>query len=144
MKIAICGSLTFTKEILELRDALESSGHTVFIPLSIERMIRKEVTLEDIERMKADGSFFKYVVENDAIGKYYKIIEKSDAILVANYAKNGIENYIGGNSFLEIGFAHVLHKTIYILNGLPDMPYLSEIQSMEPILLNGKLELIGS
>jgi hypothetical protein len=142
MTIAICGSLTFAQEILEIRKKLEDLGHSVFIPLSIERMLRGEVTLDQIEKMKADGSFFIYAKEFDAIKNYFSVIQKSDAILVCNYEKNNILNYIGGNSFLEMGFAHVLDKKIYILNELPEMAYLSEIKSMNPIELRNDLGLI--
>lgn len=34
----------------------------------------------------------------------------SDAILVLNYDKKGIKNYIGGNTLMEMGFAHVHDK----------------------------------
>lgn len=142
MIIAICGSLTFAQEILNVRKKLEDLGHRVFIPLSIERMLKGEVTLEQIEKMKADGSFFTYAKEFDAIKNYYLIIEKSDAILVCNYDKNNVTGYIGGNSFLEMGFAHVLGKKIFVLNELPEMAYLSEIKSMNPIVLKSDLSLI--
>ena len=55
------------------------------------------------------------------------MIQKSDAILVLNLTKNGIENYIGGNTFLEMGFAHVLEKKIFVYNKLPDVGYKDEI-----------------
>ena len=58
-------------------------------------------------------------IKNDVIRDYYQKIDKSDCILVLNLTKNGIENYIGGNTFLEIGFAHVLGKKIYLYNNIP-------------------------
>ncbi|PIQ72596.1 hypothetical protein COV86_01990, partial [Candidatus Roizmanbacteria bacterium CG11_big_fil_rev_8_21_14_0_20_35_14] len=42
--------------------------------------------------------------------------------------------------FLEMGFAHVLHKKIYLLHPIPEMGYTTEIIAMQPILLEGKLE----
>ena len=59
-----------------------------------------------------------------------------------NYEKRGIKNYIGGNVFLEIGFAHVLGKKIFLLNEIPDMFYKDEIESMDPIVLKGNLNKI--
>ena len=53
----------------------------------------------------------------------------------ANYDKHGIKNYIGGNAFLEMGFAHVLgiKKFIY-LNPIRKMPYYeTEIVAMRPL-----------
>jgi hypothetical protein len=70
-------------------------------------------------------------------------IEKSDAILVANYTKKEIENYIGANTFLEIGFAHHIGKKIYFLNPIPDQPYIrEELEAVEPVVLNGNLDKI--
>ncbi len=63
--------------------------------------------------------------------------------MVVNQEKNGIKNYIGANTFLEMGFAHVLDKPIYLLNDLPTSDYLlEEVRAMEPIIINGKIEEI--
>lgn len=73
------------------------------------------------------------------IKRYYKIIQNADAVLVLNFDKNDIKNYIGGNTFLEMGFAYVLNKPIYLLNPVPDMIYTDEIKAMQPKILNGDL-----
>jgi len=38
---------------------------------------------------------------------WHDCIKSGDAILVCNFDKNGIPNYVGGNILMEIGFAHV-------------------------------------
>jgi hypothetical protein len=69
---------------------------------------------------------------------------ESDAILVANYTKKEIENYIGANTFLEIGYAHHLGKKIYFLNPTPNQPYIrEELESIEPVILNRDLGVIS-
>jgi len=79
--------------------------------------------------------------ELELISEHFKKIEKSDAILVVNITKREIENYVGANTFLEIGFAHYIDKKIYFLNPIPDQPYiLDELQTIEPIVLHGDLE----
>ena len=76
-------------------------------------------------------------------GTIYKI-KKSDAILVLNYDRKGIKNYIGGNTFLEIGFAHVLDKKIYLLNPIPDINfYKEEIEAIHPEILYGDVGKIN-
>ena len=75
-------------------------------------------------------------INDDVIRKYYDKIKGSDAILVLNLNKNGVENYIGGNTFLEIGFTHVLHKKIYLYHEIPQLPYSDEIRAMQPFILN--------
>jgi len=55
------------------------------------------------------------ILDVDVVSRrYYEIIKECDAILVLNLEKNKIKNYIGGNTFLEMGFAHVLNKKIYL------------------------------
>lgn len=76
----------------------------------------------------------------DAIREFWQIMQGTDAVLVANYDKNDIKNYIGGNTLMEIGFAHVLNQKIFLLHPIPDIPYYkTEIKAMEPIILNGDL-----
>jgi hypothetical protein len=67
----------------------------------------------------------------------------SDAILVCNFDKKGIKNYIGGNTLMEIGFAHVNDKKIFLYNPIPeDVPYVDEIKAMIDAVINNDLNLI--
>jgi len=85
----------------------------------------------------------KNKVKYDLIRYYFNKIRNVDAILVVNETKNGIKNYIGGNSFLEMGFAHVFNKKIFLLNPIPDILYKEELEIMKPIILNGDLNKIA-
>ncbi|MFA6376574.1 MAG: hypothetical protein WCX69_04220 [Candidatus Paceibacterota bacterium] len=142
MKIAFCGSLDFTYEIEKIANRLKDRGFGVSIPISSERILRGEYSLEEIKNKKETGIFSDFAIKYDSIRAYFDVINNCDAILVANYDKKGIANYIGGNSFLEMGFAHVLKKKIYLLNNIPEMIYTDEIKTMQPIILNGDLSLI--
>jgi len=143
MKIAICGSLNFTYEIKKIADDLTMLGFDVSIPVSSEKILRGEFSLEEIKQEKEKGYLHKRAIKYDSIRVYWKVIENSDAVLIANFDKNKIKNYIGGNSFLEMGFAHILNKKIFLLNEIPDMIYSDEIKSMQPIILNGELSKIN-
>ena len=80
----------------------------------------------------------------DAIREFWNLMQGADAILVANYDKHGIANYIGGNTFLEMGFAHVLNQKIFMLNPIPEMPYYkTEIVAMKPAVVDGDLSKIS-
>lgn len=142
MRIAICGSLLFTYEMKKLADNLRQLGFEVFIPLTSERILNGEVTLEEIKAEKESGKITERVIKNNSIRAYCEVIKNSDSILVANYDKNGIKNYIGGNAFLEMGYAHILEKPIFILNDIPDLSYTDEIREMQPVILNGDLDLL--
>ncbi len=139
MKIAICGSLNFTYEIKEVADELKNLGFDVSIPISSEKILRGELSLDEIKNEKENGKFSDRAIKYDSIRAYWKIIQESDAVLIVNLDKNNIENYIGGNSFLEMAFAHVLNKKIFLLNPIPKMNYADEIEAMQPIIINGDL-----
>ena len=79
----------------------------------------------------------------DAIREFWKIMQGTDAVLVANYDKGEIKNYIGGNTLMEIGFAHVLNQKVFLLNPIPEIPfYKTEIEAIKPVILNGDLSKI--
>ncbi|MEX2405238.1 MAG: hypothetical protein WD579_01405, partial [Candidatus Paceibacterota bacterium] len=78
--------------------------------------------------------------ENNYLKVHYAHILESDAILVINIEKKGIQNYIGGNCLIEMGQAYVNDKKIYLLNNIPtNLPYVDEIEAMDPICLDGDL-----
>lgn len=130
MRITLCGSLSFGNEILDIGKQLESQGHTIFYPESLinPALASSGLTVSQLRE------------KHDAIRTHYKKIEQSDAILVINNKKNGIGNYIGGNTLMEIGFAYILDKSVFLLNPIPDMHYSSEIEATYPIILGGNLD----
>jgi len=140
MKITICGSMAFAKEMLEIQRALEKKGHTVFMPDETEAYAHDvELSLSAVSGIPEVGAERK--ISRDLIRKHYDKIGNSDAILVLNYDRRGIKGYIGGNSFLEMGFAHILQKPIYLFNDMPhEMHFiLEEVKAMRPLVLNGDL-----
>jgi len=143
MKIAICASLDFTGEIKKIADQLTELGHEVIIPKTAEMILNNEVTLEQIMKEKENGEISKRAIRQNTFRYFFERIKEVDAILVLNFDKKGIKGYIGGNVFLEMGFAHVLGKKIFLLNGMPDMLYKDEIIAMQPVILNGDLNKIS-
>jgi len=144
MKITICGSIFFSHELINIAEKLKKLGHETELPLTTLKIKAGELTLDEYKKEKeasGDGSFRK--MHDNVIKRYYNLIRESDAILVCNFTKNEIKNYIGGNTFLEIGFAHVLDKKIFLLNGLPEMHYSDEIKAMQPIVISGDLSRIA-
>ena len=137
MKIGIIASMQFTEKMLEAREELIALGHDAFLTDLHKPFISK--TDEEKENIKIDQKN-----NLDAIREFWRKMQGADAVLVLNFDKNGIMNYIGGNTFLEIGFAHVLDQKIFLLNPIPDIPYYkSEIEAMKPVVLRGDLSLIG-
>ncbi|MEK6846423.1 MAG: hypothetical protein AABY26_06700 [Nanoarchaeota archaeon] len=136
MKIVICGSMTLAQKMLEAERELQTRGHKVILP----EFVREYAVLENAEERHTESA--KNKIQYDLIRQYYHQIAESDAVLVVNHERHGISNYIGGNSFLEMGFAHVLRRGIYLLNPIPEMLYTDEIKAMQPIVINEDYDLI--
>ena len=136
MRIGIIGSMKFTDKMIEVREKLKEMGHDAFLTDLHEPFLDK--TDEEIEQIKIHQK-----QHMDAIREFWRAMQSADAVLVLNYDKNGIKNYIGGNTLMEMGFAHVLNQKIFMLNPIPEMPYCkSEIEAVNPIIINGDLSKI--
>jgi len=137
MTIAVCGSLTFYKEIRDVQKKLESLGHKALVPKSIPMLEsgthKKPETVA--ERLEAES-------KHDFIQEHFRKVELADAVLVVNPKKNGVEGYIGGNTFLEMGVAFYLKKKIYLLYPVPKMAYELELASMRPVILRGNVSSV--
>ena len=141
MKITLCGSVKFADKFVEIYKKLEEMGHK---PMIHEKMFgiadgTATAIIDGIEKdhgkLKRQEGFIKW---------WHDCIKGGDAILVINYDKNGIKNYIGGNTLMEIGFAHVNDKKIFLLNPIPKkVPYVDEIEAMVDVVLDGDLGKIG-
>lgn len=144
MKIAICASIQFSKEMIELKKKLIDLGHEAVIPFSTEKIEAGHVSLDEYMKEKEIHGDLRIREEagRDLIKDHYDKIVASDAVLLANYEKKNTPGYIGGNALLEMGFAHVNDKKIFLLNDIPDMPYTDEIRAMNPIVIHGDLSLI--
>jgi len=137
MKVGVAGSMQFTEKMMDLCERLEELGHEAFMSKFAPYFVGK--TDDEKERIKLHQKNKK-----DAIREFWKPMQDADALLVANFDKHGIENYIGGNAFLEMGFAHVLDQKIFLLNPIPRMPYYeTEIIAMQPVVIDGDLSKIA-
>lgn len=126
--------MAFAKEMIKLKEDLEKLNHKVIIQEDVKEHASGKISGEDKWRK----------LKIDPLKTYFKEIKNSDAIIVNNLDKNGIKNYIGGNSLIEMAFAYVLEKKIFLINPSPkEVGYYDEIESMKPIILNGNLSKIN-
>jgi len=141
MKIVICGSSSFRNKKVEIRDKLNSFGHEAIIDIWTEKLAKGEAE-ELAKRIEKEHSEVKK--EYDLIRLYYNIIKDCEAILVINLDKNNIKNYIGANTFLEMGYAYYHNKKIFLFNPLPEQDYLlDELKTINPIVINQDLSKIN-
>ncbi|KKW41415.1 MAG: Maf-like protein [Candidatus Magasanikbacteria bacterium GW2011_GWA2_56_11] len=118
----------------EIQAWFAARGHEAQPSKTTDRFIGLDDLAKEKQKLRE-----KY--DQDAIREHYGVIKDADAVLILNYERHDIPNYIGGNSFLEMGFAHILGKPLYLLNPIPAMPYYeTEIIAMRPIVLEGNLE----
>ena len=133
MIITICMSMSLRHRLPDICRVLEAAGHEVLTPVDTREFDYEGAN--DLERadLKRD---------KDLIRTHYEKIKLSDAILVLNEDLPEKPRYIGGNSFLEMGFAHILKIPIYLMQDVPESPYRSEMLAMDPVVLDGDLSRI--
>ncbi len=127
MKITLCGSMKFDAEMQAVKSELEALGYEIVKPNVVEGHVYED-NLDDNAALK--GGF---------IDEHFRKIDDSDAILVVNHEKNGVQNYIGGNVLIEIAYAYAQGLELFILYDIPDVSYSDEIRGMQPIVLHGSL-----
>ena len=127
--------MAFSQEMSLLQQELEQMDFAVFTP---------EITENDAISSDTSHTFNELThLKNGFIDTHVEKIRRSDAILVANYTKHDIVGYVGANAFLEIGFAYVFRKKIFLLHELPEQPNKLEIAGMFPKIIHGNLHIIS-
>lgn len=146
MKITICASIMFQDKVLLLKSELEKLRHEVKIwPLKVKNEKGELIPVQEyyqIRRKAKNDEKWVWDRKAEAILKHFDKINWSDAVLVANYDKNSIKGYIGGNTLMEMGLALFLKKKIYLLNQVPEVSYKEEILGVKPVLLGSDLTKI--
>lgn len=121
--IVICGSMSHKDGWMQVAEALRARGLKVATP-----------DINEAAGVKKDKGFY--------IRQHIAKISASKAILAYNADKNGIENYIGGNTFMEIAVAFAYEKQVYLFKDVPDLSYGEEIKAINPIILHGDISII--
>jgi hypothetical protein len=135
MKIFIICSKKFYGEILSIKERLEKSGHIITLPNCFD-----DPSTESRYRELGTEEHSKW--KSEMIRHSQEVISDMDAVLIINFEKNGVANYIGGATFLEMYDAFRLNKKIFIYNDIPEWILKDEIVGFCPILIKGDLSLI--
>jgi nucleoside 2-deoxyribosyltransferase len=130
--ITICGSMKLKERMNEVENQLKGLGFQVLLP-----------NMEETGDYTSMTESEQYEFKNRMIIDHFNKIKEGDAVLILNDRLKDTDNYIGANSFLEIGFAFSLGKKIFILNSLPQQPNTVEIGGMLPTCLHGDLSKIN-
>lgn len=132
MKITLCSSAKFFEMLWGIKKSIEEIGYEVLLPSMIDFHYLQEDSLAKIQ--------------HGLINDHFQKIDQSCAIYVANYCKNEIAGYIGGNSLLEMGLAFYRKIPILLLNEIPQhISYREELLALQPIVVGedwGRLDRI--
>lgn len=119
--IVLCGSMKVKDEIIRVQKLLEKKGYNVLLPVEC---------MEGKPKVIASRAHFDRIVNPN-----------NEYILIVNATKNGIDNYIGPNSFAEIAFSFYHNKKTFVLNDFYE-PYLDELEGWGVLELHGDLDKI--
>ena len=119
--IVLCGSMKVKDKIVEKAKELEKMGYNVLLPVEC---------MQGLDKLIASRAHLDRVVDPN-----------NKRILVINEPKNGIDNYIGANSFAEIAFGYYYNKKVYLLNDIYE-PYKDELVGWGVVPLKGDLSKI--
>lgn len=139
MKIMILGSMKFVQKMVKIKKELYKLGHNTLLPTGIKPHLEDSEFVENL-----DGNM-EYCITNGVMRKNFQRVADSDAVLVLNYKRNGMEGYIGVSALLEMGVAHYLKKKIFLMHKTPHYKkerWAHEVAIMQPTILDGDLRKI--
>ena len=119
--IVLCGSMKVKDKIVELGKTLENNGYNVLLPIEC---------MQGLDKIIASRAHTDRVVDPN-----------NEIILIVNEPKNGIDNYIGPNSFAEIAFGFYFKKRVYLLNDIYE-PFKDELLGWGVTPLKGDINKI--
>jgi hypothetical protein len=138
VRVVVCCSIAAAEEALAVDVGLRALGHEVVLPRGITEEYLRGRTEVSVEEKASDK------IEHDLIRGYFATIGAADGVLVVNPELRGTPGYIGGNTLIEMAFAHVLEKPLFCLYPLPVMPYSAELEALRPHVLNGDLAVFAA
>ena len=138
--VTICSSANFYRQAVDIQAQLEKLGYRAIIPVIAEKMkISSDYDVSNVKPWLSNNK--DYHKKTPLIRSHFKEVAKADGILVLNFEKHGVSNYIGGNVLMEMAIAFYLVKPIFILNEIPEeSTFLEKIRALAPVVLHGKLE----
>ncbi|MDD2470200.1 MAG: hypothetical protein PHI22_04660 [Bacilli bacterium] len=135
MKVFVICSKHFYDRIPNIRKVLEENGHTVYLPNCYDNPGKES-------EMRKLGAEKHSKFKSEMFKQSEELINSMDAVLVLNLNKNGVDNYVGGATFLEMYDAFRMGKKIYLYNPVPKGILEDEIIGFNPTIINGKVSLI--
>ena len=133
-KIMIGGSMTFAAEMNNAKKLLERLDYEVFVPLDTYHVMEDPAKKTDMKFLKELG-----VGRGDA-----ELVATTDAFIILNYPKHGIDGYIGPGAYRDLSVAWWLRKMVFFLFPYDENQnnHKYEMLGFEPIILDGDIKNI--
>jgi hypothetical protein len=142
--ITICASVANYKDAFAVQEGLEARGFTALMPVTAEEM-RETGNFDVAEHKTWYDNPADFAQKTEYIKHHLRKIDEADAIVLANYEKDGISGYVGGNMLLELFYAWLHGKPAFLLYPVTDELVLyEEVMGLEPIVVNGDLDTIAT
>ncbi|MDO8494300.1 MAG: hypothetical protein Q7S68_03080 [Deltaproteobacteria bacterium] len=137
MKITLCSSASFYKQVCEIKKQLQTIGFEVLIPHTANQMEASgDYRVETYKTWFADPKHFDK--KTSLMQRHLAEVDAGDVVLVVNLTKNSMAGYIGGNVLLEMFYGWLKKKPIYCLYPISqELPLYEEVMGFSPICLNG-------
>jgi hypothetical protein len=130
-RLVICGSMTFYGYMIRTRDELTAYGVQTVLP-EPENHLAESLSDHHFEDVRRDLAFAHVrKIRNP----------RTFGILVSNFEKHGLSNYIGPSTFAEIAIAAAHGKRIFLLNEFPPV-YAEELEMWRAVPLRGRLNVL--
>lgn len=121
MRLVLCGSMSAIDQIEELAAECRALGHVVHTPDRDERDARWS-SLSLTEQVEAKRGF---------IDAHLDKIRAADAVVLANFDKDGVTGYVGPNTLMEAAFAKALGRAVYLYQEPGAQPAMIELLAMK-------------
>lgn len=135
MKIFIICSKAFYDRIPPIKQQLEALGHTIVLPNSYDDPNAESESY-------AAGEVEHKAYKKRMFERSRRVTAEVDAVLTLNFEKNGVPNYIGGATFIELYDAFMFGKKIFLWNDIPEGILYDEIHGFDPTIIRSNVELI--
>lgn len=74
--------------------------------------------------------------------KNIEFVTNNEAVLILNFNKNSVKDYIGGSTFIEAFKAFEIGRKIFLYNPIPKGSLSDELVGFAPIIIKGNLKRI--
>ncbi len=126
--VVVCGSMTHFANMHRLSIELQEED----IPAELPDAEGEDIVALDEER-------YRRFVRMATLTHLKRVrSRRTFAVLVANFDKHGIEDYIGPNTFAEVAAAAARGKRIFVLNDFPTI-YSDLLHAWRAVPLHGRL-----